>query len=87
MSDQSVRISHQSEVNVKTVQTKGSYDLSKGKLVNFLEESSAPVVASFTLVFENASSFNYISYNSLEKMEEFLPDTFRIEISDDGVIW
>jgi hypothetical protein len=87
MSDKSVRISHPSEVALKSIVAKGQYDLNKGSLLNYLEESPTPDVVSVLMNFKGEASFNCIMYDAMEGEEEFLPDTFRFEISEDGIVW
>ena len=87
MSDASVRISHPLEILVKSISATGQYDLEKGSFLSYLEESPTPGVASITMNFKEAVSFNHISYDALEKELEFLPDTFRFDISEDGHVW
>jgi hypothetical protein len=87
MSDKSVRISHPSEVSIKSIQTKGQYELVKGNLVSFFEESPNPTVSSILFHFKDEVSFNSLQYDGIDKELEFLPDTFRFEISDDGEVW
>lgn len=87
MSDKSVRISHPAEVFIKNISTKGQYELTKGTLLNFMEESPTSSIAVITFQFKDFSSFNCIQFDSMEKENEFMPNTFRFEISDDGKIW
>lgn len=87
MSDKSVRISHPSEVSIKSIQTKGQFELVKGSLVSFIEESSSPTVSSIFFHFKEQVSFNSLQYDGIDKELEFLPDTFRFEISEDGEVW
>ncbi|HNE52217.1 MAG TPA: discoidin domain-containing protein [Leptospiraceae bacterium] len=87
MSDKSVRISHPSEVIIQNITSKGQYELEKGSLVNFIEESPTSSIAVITFQFKELSSFNCIQFDSMDKENEFMPNTFRFEISDDGKIW
>ena len=87
MSDKSVRISHPTEVFIKNISTKGQYELAKGALLHFVEESPTSAIAVITFQFNELSSFNCIQFDSMEKENEFMPNTFRFEISDDGNIW
>jgi hypothetical protein len=87
MSDKSVRISHPSEVSIKSIQTKGQYELVKGTLLSFLEESAQPSVSSILFQFKDEVSFNCLQYEGIDGELEFLPDTFRFEISEDGQVW
>ena len=87
MSDASVRISHPLEILIKSIFSTGQYDLEKGSFLSYLEESPTPGVASITMNFKESVSFNNISYDALEKELEFLPDTFRFDISEDGQVW
>lgn len=87
MLDKSVRISHPSEVNIKSIQTKGQYELVKGSLVHFVEESSEPTVSSILFQFKEEVSFNCLQLEGIDQELEFLPDTFRFEISEDGQVW
>ncbi len=87
MSDQSVRISHLSNVYIQFIQGNGVFELNNGVLHSYQEESSEPNVCSIIFQLEKNSSFNSIQYDGLEKELEFLPDTFRFEISEDGKVW
>ena len=87
MSDASIKISHPLEVLIKSISATGQYDLEKGSFLSYLEESPTPGVASITMNFKESVSFNNISYDALEKELEFLPDTFRFDISEDGQVW
>lgn len=87
MSDISIRISHPQEILIKSISATGQYDLDKGSFLSYLEESPTPGVASITMNFKESISFNNISYDALEKEMEFLPDTFRFDISEDGQVW
>lgn len=87
MSDNSVRISHPLEISIPNISATGQYDLEKGEFLTYIEESPVPGVASITFHFKDPVSFNSLMYEALEKEVEFLPDTFRFDISDDGVVW
>ncbi|MCB1176960.1 MAG: hypothetical protein KDK36_05210, partial [Leptospiraceae bacterium] len=71
MSDKSVRISHPSEVNIKSINAKGQYDLNKGSLENYFEESPTPGVVSILLNFKGEASFNCIMYDAMTGEEDF----------------
>ncbi|MBK7054740.1 MAG: discoidin domain-containing protein [Leptospiraceae bacterium] len=87
MPDKSVRISHPSEVLIQNISSKGQYELTNGALFHFIEESPTSSIAVITFQFKELSSFNCIQFDSMEKESEFMPNTFRFEISDDGKIW
>jgi hypothetical protein len=87
MSDKSVRISHPSEVFIQNISSKGQYELTNGALFHFIEESPTSSIAIITFQFKELSSFNCIQFDSMDKENEFMPNTFRFEISDDGKIW
>ncbi len=87
MPDKSVRISHPAEVFIQNISSKGQYELTNGALFHFIEESPTSSIAIITFQFKELSSFNCIQFDSMEKENEFMPNTFRFEISDDGKIW
>lgn len=87
MSDQSVRISHPFELKIKSLKASGSFNLKNGDLLSYLEESSEPSICTIIFELEKGSSFNSIQFEGIDKELEFLPDTFRFEISDDAKIW
>ncbi|MDX1961149.1 MAG: discoidin domain-containing protein [Leptospiraceae bacterium] len=87
MSDISVKISHPSEVFIQAVETKGQFDLEKGRIMNFIDDSNAHGVSSLILNFKEISSFNSIQFEAKNNEVQFLPDTFRFEVSEDGKIW
>ncbi len=87
MSDKSVRISHPAEVFIQNISSRGQYELTNGALFHFVEESPTSSIAIITFKFKDFSSFNCIQFDSMDKENEFMPNTFRFEISDDGKIW
>ncbi len=79
MSDKSVRISHPSEVFIQNISSKGQYELTNGALFHFIEESPTSSIAIITFQFKELSSFNCIQFDSMDKENEFMPNTFRFE--------
>jgi hypothetical protein len=87
MYETSVKISHSLEIPIASISATGQYDLEKGEFLTYIEESTTPGVASISINFMEPISFNSLMYDALEKESEFLPDTFRFDISDDGIVW
>lgn len=87
MLDKSVRISHPSETFIKSITTKGQFELVKGSLINFVQESPNQDLAIINFQFKEVSFFNCIQFEAMEKELDFMPNTFRFEISDDGIVW
>ncbi len=87
MSDKSIRISHPKKIKFNKIQSNGKYELEDGSLKSFEEISPTPSTSVINLEFQNEEFFNCIQFDSSNKDSEFMPNTFRIEISDDGKIW
>ena len=83
MSDKSVRISHPAEVFIKNISTKGQFELTKGTLFQFMEESPTSSIVVITFQFSELSSFNCIQFDSMEKENEFK----KYEIENKGIVF
>ncbi|MCH1913777.1 discoidin domain-containing protein [Leptospira noguchii] len=87
MNSESIRISHPGLIKIREIKSAGTYDLKDGKLLRYSEVKNSPGISSLTLHFESISSLNQIRLHSNSQEIAFFPDTFRFEISMDGIVW
>ncbi|EMY78585.1 F5/8 type C domain protein [Leptospira weilii serovar Ranarum str. ICFT] len=87
MNSESIRISHPGLIKIREIKSTGTYDLKEGKLLRYTETKSSPGISALTLHFEEISSLNQIRLHSNLQEASFFPDTFRFEISMDGIVW
>ncbi|EPG50129.1 discoidin domain-containing protein [Leptospira kirschneri] len=87
MNSESIRISHPDLIKIREIKSTGTYDLKDGKLLRYSEIKNSPGISSLTLHFDSVSSLNQIRLHSNSQEIAFFPDTFRFEISMDGIVW
>ncbi|XDD52266.1 discoidin domain-containing protein [Leptospira sp. WS92.C1] len=87
MNSESIRISHPGFVKIREIRSSGTYDLKEGKLLRYFETKDSPGISALTLHLEGISSLNQIRLYSNPQEIAFFPDTFRFEISMDGIVW
>ncbi|MBE8388450.1 hypothetical protein IQC45_20965, partial [Leptospira interrogans serovar Pomona] len=87
MNSESIRISHPDLIKIHEVKSSGVYDLKEGKLLHYFETKSSPGISVLILQFENVSNLNQIRLHSNPQEINFFPDTFRFDISMDGIVW
>ncbi|PJZ55367.1 discoidin domain-containing protein [Leptospira barantonii] len=87
MNSESIRISHPGLIKIREIKSSGTYDLKEGKLLRYSETKDSPGISSLTLHFDGISSLNQIRLHSNSQEIAFFPDTFRFEISTDGIVW
>lgn len=83
-----LKISHPETLLFAQWQAPGSTDESGGRILSW----QGPVMESPGLLacvgtFDTIRSFNSIKLKFHSHLKEFLPNTFRFEISNDGVVW
>ncbi|EMJ46485.1 discoidin domain-containing protein [Leptospira santarosai] len=87
MNSESIRISHPDLIKIREVKSSGTCDLKEGKLLRYFETKSSPGISVLILEFEDISSLNQIRLHSNSQEIAFFPDTFRFDISMDGIVW
>ncbi|TGK38370.1 carbohydrate-binding protein [Leptospira gomenensis] len=87
MNSESIRISHPGPVKIREIKSSGTFELKEGKLLRYFESKSSPGISVITLSLDGAASLNQIRLHSNPQELAFFPDTFRFEISMDGIVW
>ncbi|MBM9499821.1 discoidin domain-containing protein [Leptospira sp. 201903071] len=87
MNSESIRISHPGPLKIREIKSSGTYDLKEGKLLRYNETKDSPGISALTLHLDGISSLNQIRLHSNPQEVAFFPDTFRFEISMDGIVW
>lgn len=85
---QLVRISHPRLLPILHWSAPGESETSGGRVLRWRsEELDTPALAACIASFEELESFNSISISADPDFVDFFPNTFRFEISNDGVVW
>jgi hypothetical protein len=87
MSDKSIRISHPLQINYNFFKSEAQVDFANKKINSYIETSPTPGISVLNIEFDKFSYFNCIQFDAIEKEIDFMPNTFRIEISNDGIVW
>ncbi|MCE9499065.1 MAG: discoidin domain-containing protein, partial [Leptospira sp.] len=87
MSDKSIRISHPRTIPIKKISGKGNVQFDQGKFHSYIEDLDKNNLSVVQLEFGEETDFNSIRLSVLEKEKDFFPNTFRFEISSDGIVW
>jgi hypothetical protein len=86
--NQSVRISHADHLLFSDWISEGKTIQEAGKILTWESgELDRPSLMAVIGGFDTVRSFNSIQIDYREGMEGYFPDTFRFEISQDGIIW
>jgi hypothetical protein len=87
MKETAVRISHPKNLKIQDIKSPGKMEIVDGQLDHFLQESPEERLFSILFQLEEGQSFNSITFELIDLDKNFGPDTFKFEISHDGVVW
>lgn len=88
MSLEPIRISHPRLVKPKKIQTQGIFEEKNNEILSFLDEKDTSGLTSIIFELDPSNShFNKIEIHPLSGENDYFPDIFRIEMSQDGKYW
>jgi hypothetical protein len=83
-----LKISHPEILTFTQWESPGKVEDSSGKIMSYRSpELESPGLISCIGTFDTARSFNSIRIKPHPELRELFPNTFRFEISNDGVVW
>ncbi|MCB1309417.1 MAG: discoidin domain-containing protein, partial [Leptospiraceae bacterium] len=83
-----VRISHPEILLFSNWAAPGHTTESSGRVLGWVsDELETPTLVACTATFDDIRCFNSIQIDLHDEFRDFFPDTFRFEVSQDGVVW
>ncbi|MCC5815562.1 MAG: discoidin domain-containing protein [Leptospira sp.] len=88
MSLEPIRISHPRLVKPIAIKTQGIFEEKKNEIISFLDEKEKSELTHLIFELDGSNNhFNRIEIHPLSGENDFFPDIFRIEMSQDGKYW
>ncbi|MDH5657107.1 MAG: discoidin domain-containing protein, partial [Spirochaetia bacterium] len=86
--NQSIKISHKETLLFSSWKAAGRTDENAGQIVSWVSsEEDRPFITACIGEFDSLKCFNSIQIDFHPDFQDFFPETFRFEISNDGIVW
>lgn len=86
--NQSIRISHPEQMLFSHWSAPGKTVENSGRILSWIsEKNNSPNLISCVAGFDNVRYFNSLQIDAHKEHRAFFPSTFRIDISNDGIVW